>query len=255
MSWDPEEYKSGNYFQKETSDAFCKNFNIVPYGNILDIGCGDGAYSHALANKLMQGHIHGIDSSIEMIHHAVKHWTQSNLSFAVHDIETFYAAEAFDFALSFWCLHWTRIELSLPNIFYALKPGGKFYAIFSSFSGNSISQVWHELMTNCYYRDLTKQYVNSDNSLQNYFLRVIRVLAALPYKQIRLNLHNTHTLLPSIAYFKNLLLTMPFMKSFPEEIMQELLEAMLDTFQAICKRRYGGQLYYATRPIFLEAIK
>jgi hypothetical protein len=48
---------------------------------------------------------------------------------------------------------------------------------------------------------------------------------------------------------------MPFMKQFPAEITEDLLQEMVNAFQDICQRKYGGTLYYETRPIFLEAIK
>ncbi|MCL9683880.1 methyltransferase domain-containing protein [Legionella maioricensis] len=255
VAWDPEQYVLGNYFQSEINDAFRKRFKVKPRGTVLDIGCGDGQYTSMLANTVKHGQILGIDSSEEMIRYANLHWARKNLSFEVHNIEEFECAPIFDFILSFWCLHWTRIEESFPNIFHALKEGGRVYAVFSSFSDNSILQVWHELAKQNRYKDLTDRFINPNYQHTKYFYRVLTVLNQLPFKQVKLNLKTVTVNFPNINYFKNLLLTMPFMNTFPAESIEGLLEEMLQAFQTICQRKYGGRLYYETRPIFLEAIK
>ena len=255
MVWDPEHYKCGNYFQNEVSNAFRASFNVEPYGTILDVGCGDGQYSRLLADTLKPGRILAIDSSQDMVRHANHHWASENLSFEVHCIEEFQPVIEFDVVLSFWCLHWTNIHASFPNIFRALKPGGRVYAVFSSFSDNSILQTWAELVKQDRYRELTERYTHTRGQRENYFFQVVNRLNQLPFKHVKLNLHTTRTYLPSIDYFKNLLLTMPFMKTFSIEIIDSLIEDMLAIFQARCETHYGGKLYYETRPIFLEAIK
>ncbi|MFT4059814.1 MAG: class I SAM-dependent methyltransferase [Legionella sp.] len=253
--WLPDQYVLGNYVQTEVNELFRKSFHVQPFGNIVDIGCGDGQYSNLLASHLKHGHILGIDSSPEMIKHANQQWARENLSFEVHKIEEFHQPLAFDFALSFWCLHWTEIEVSFANIFHALKKGGRIYAVFSSFSDNSILQVWRELAKQGHYRAQVDRYINADNPNRDYLYRVLNVLARLPFQHIKLNLKTIHIYLPDIRYFKNLLLTMPFMKTFPKVLGADLIQSMLDTFQSICQRKYGNRLYYETRPIFLEALK
>lgn len=250
--WTPEHYVNGNYFQHEVNKAFRKNFSVEPFGTILDIGCGDGQYSNLLAKTMKHAHFLGIDNSEDMIRHANQHWKRKNLSFEVHNIEEFHSTTAFDFALSFWCLHWTDIELSLPAVFNALKAGGRMYAVFSSSSDNSIMQTWRILAKQNRYTDLTAKYFKANKT---YIHQVINILHNLPFKQIKLNVKTVNVYFPTIDCFKNLLLTMPFMKSFPEEIIEDFIEDMLLTFQTICQRKYEGKLYYETRPIFVEALK
>jgi SAM-dependent methyltransferase len=255
VAWDPEPYMRGNYFQKEVNEAFRKQFMVKPFGSILDIGCGDGQYSSVLANTLKQGHILGIDSSEDMILHANQQWANKNLSFEAHNIEDFHPTMTFDFALSFWCLHWTNIEHSFPNIFHALKNGGRMYAVFSSFSDNSMLQTWQELAKQNRYKELRDRYVNLNKAYNDFFFRVFNILNQLPFKQIKLNMNTSRILFPTIDYFKNLILTMPFINTFPPERIENLIDDMLNAFQNICQRKYGGALYYETRPIFVEALK
>ena len=255
MVWEPAQYIYGNYFQNELSNAFLRDFKIKPFGHILDVGCGDGQYSSLLADKLKRGHILGIDNSEKMIKHANQHWARNNLSFETHNIRRFRSAIPFDFVLSFWCLHWTNIDLSFPNIFNLLNNKGRLYAVFSSFSENSILQVLQELAKKNCYSALTDRYLNDNRKHTTYFYRVVNILNQLPFKQVKLELKTTLVHFPNLHYFKNLLLTMPFLGTFPVELVDVLLDDMLDIFQNICQRKYEGALYYETRPIFLEAIK
>ncbi|WP_148263596.1 class I SAM-dependent methyltransferase [Legionella drancourtii] len=255
LVWHPEQYLLGNYFQSEVNELFRKRFNIQPSGSILDVGSGDGQYISLLADRLKNGQILGIDSSEEMVTYAKEHWTRKNLSFAVHRIEEYQQSCVFDFILSFWCLHWTQIELSFPNIFNALKLEGRFYAVFSSFSDNSILQAWHELTINSRYMDLAQHNIKAFNLYTDYFYRVFAVLNKLPFKKLKLELETVKICLPSMEHFKGLLLTLPFMKKIPEENQDDLSNTLCDVFQKICQRKYDGELYYETRPIFLEAIK
>ena len=255
MTWDPKIYRQGNYFQNEISESFRKNFDSQLFGNILDIGCGDGYYSNLVANSVKQGQVLGIDSSADMIHYANEHWANKNLTFQRHNIEEFQQDSTFDFILSFWCLHWTNVKLSLPNIFNALKNGGIFYTVFSSFSDNSILQTWAELAKQENYIDLKNRCKNTDEKSKSNFYLLINILNQLPFKRVNLNLKTTRTYLPDINYFKNLLVAMPFIKTFPSERLEVLINDMLEAFQVICQRKYAGKLYYETRPIFLEAVK
>jgi trans-aconitate methyltransferase len=250
--WEPDKYLRGNYFQKEINEAFRKSLRTKFYGNILDIGCGDGSYTHFLAEKVKHSHILGIDSSEEMIRHANQHWTCRDLSFEVHKIEDFVKPLAFDFIFSFWCLHWTNINLSFPGIFQSLKEGGKVYAVFSSFSNHSILQAWKELEKEERYSFLRK---GEEDLSSQFFYQVVNVLSQLPFRQVRLTIKTIKIYFPALDYFKNLVMTMPFMKRIPADRAEEFIEDMTKAFHQICQRRYGDKLYYETRPIYLEAMK
>lgn len=253
--WDPNSYSQGNYFQNQVSESFCKRFNEQLFGNILDVGSGDGCFSHRLANGIKQGNVLGIDKSKEMIQHANENWVADNLSFQSQDIENYQSSPIFDFVLSFWCLHWTNIHNSIPNIYNALKHNGKFYAVFSSLSDNSILQTWRELAKQKHYAELNDRCDNTLKKSNENFYSLIHLLQQLSFKNVRLNLKTTTIYLPDISYFRNLLVSMPFIKKVAAERMELLITDMIDAFKMICKVKYNGELYYETRPIFLEATK
>ncbi len=208
-----------------------------------------------MAEQFKEATILGIDKSEDMVHHANQHWARDNLSFETHSIETYQPHCLFDFILSFWCLHWTDIELAFPNMYHALKDGGRIYAVFSSFSGNSIFETWHELTKQNRYRDLLDHYITSNDTSNTYFYSALNILNQLPFKQVKLNVKSIRVLLPDIDYFKNLLLSMPFAKRHDTAITEDLIADMIISFQEMCQRKYDGKLYYETRPIYLEALK
>lgn len=255
MTWEPQQYVLGNYFQTQVNELFCKSFSREPAGDILDVGCGDGYYSNRLATIYKKSRILGIDSSPEMIKHANQLWARANLSFEVHRIEDFHQQSAFDFVLSFWCLHWTSIDESLLNIFQALKKEGILYAVFSSFSDNSIFQIWQELARQGRHTQLAEEYVETLDSYTNYFYYVLNILARIPFKHMKLDLKTVRIFLPTIDYLQHLILTLPFIQQIPEGVRDELIMDMLGAFMQICQRKYAGKLYYETRPIFLHAVK
>ncbi len=255
MIWDPEQYVLGNYFQTQINEKFRSTFSVRPFGDILDVGCGDGQYTSFLAKTYKNSQILAIDSSPEMIAHARDYWTSKNLSFEVQRIEKYQQSYMFDFVLSFWCLQWTKIEVALANIYEALKIEGRFYATFSSFSESSVLQIWHELAKRGQHREIANENIQRLLPYTNYFYRVLSALNRIPFRQVKMDLQTYRIALPNINYMKNLILILPAIKRVPESLHEELVADMLDAYAHICQHKYGGKLYYETRPIFIEAVK
>lgn len=107
---------------------------------ILDIGCGDGALTASLANRVPLGTLVGMDSSADMIQHASTTHTASrgNLVFIQHECtrldekpeDMIMWDGAWDWVFSNSTFHWllrhqdTRATL-FEDIYRLLKPGGK----------------------------------------------------------------------------------------------------------------------------------
>jgi trans-aconitate 2-methyltransferase len=95
---------------------------------ILDIGCGNGKTTAAIAVRVPNGSVIGVDASSDMIAFAQAHWTpaQSNLQFAVADARRLPFQQEFDLIVSFNALHWIPDQaLPLQSIRSAIKPSGK----------------------------------------------------------------------------------------------------------------------------------
>ena len=96
--------------------------------HVLDLGCGNGRVTAAIASLVPQGTVVGIDASTDMISSANQSYspaTHPNLRFEVSDIRTIPFVEQFDLIVSFNALHWIpQQQEALAAIRRAMKTGG-----------------------------------------------------------------------------------------------------------------------------------
>ncbi len=98
-----------------------------PAEAILDIGCGTGQLTKAIAES--GARVVGIDKSPEMIEAARQNFPA--IDFRVADASDFSFAQPFDAVFSNAALHWvSRAEAAAQCIANALSPGGRFIAEF-----------------------------------------------------------------------------------------------------------------------------
>jgi trans-aconitate 2-methyltransferase len=94
---------------------------------VLDVGCGNGKVTAAIASRLARGTIIGVDPSADMIAFASSHFsaTHPNLRFESGDARSLPFQAEFDLIVSFNALHWIPDqETALRSIRAALKPDG-----------------------------------------------------------------------------------------------------------------------------------
>jgi len=96
---------------------------------VLDVGCGDGKITAALAARVPQGSVVGVDPSHDMIAFAAAHFGPAacpNLRFDVGDARTLPYRDAFDRVVSFNALHWVpEQDAALRSIRRALTVTGQ----------------------------------------------------------------------------------------------------------------------------------
>jgi trans-aconitate methyltransferase len=128
-TWNAEQYKQSSSNQKQWGADLLSMLNLTGNEHVLDIGCGDGMLTAAMADMLPNGLAVGIDSSNEMIALAEKHFPRKdypNLRFMVKDARKLDFDEEFDAVFSNACLHWIIDHLPmLWGIKRSLKDGGK----------------------------------------------------------------------------------------------------------------------------------
>lgn len=115
---------------------------------VLDIGCGAGATTLAMARRLgPQGECLGVDVSEPLLDHARKRAERSNVAnvrFAGGDAQTFdMGAAAFDAAMSrFGVMFFGDFDAAFANIRRSVKPGGKLaFACWRSPADNPLAVV------------------------------------------------------------------------------------------------------------------
>jgi ubiquinone/menaquinone biosynthesis C-methylase UbiE len=99
---------------------------LKPGMSVLDVGCGTGAITRGIAERVgPTGHVLGIDSSDHLIDQARQNHQQSNLQFAIADINTFDDGDQFDLVTSARVLQWLPNPAEvLGHMKRLLKPGG-----------------------------------------------------------------------------------------------------------------------------------
>ncbi|MFN8050898.1 MAG: methyltransferase domain-containing protein [Acidimicrobiales bacterium] len=93
--------------------------------DVVDLGCGTGALTASLAERLGARSVLGIDSSPEMLERAAEH-DGAGVRFERGDIATFDRPSSFDVVISNAALHWTDDHRgTLGRWARAVRPGGQ----------------------------------------------------------------------------------------------------------------------------------
>lgn len=126
MSWDPGQYER---FAAERAQPFWDLAALVddssPIGRMVDLGCGTGALTAALTDRLDVGEARGIDDSPAMLEQARPH-ASARLSFEPGDIGVWTADGDCDLVFSNAALHWVPDHPAvLARWRAALRPGGQ----------------------------------------------------------------------------------------------------------------------------------
>jgi len=125
--WKGGEYAKNSESQKSSADDFLKATQLQGVDAILDVGCGDGKVTAALARAIPQGSVIGVDVSPSMIETA-KIFTSKNLTFQVQDAAQLDFDSQFDLITSFTVMQWVLEQSQALQCFEkALKPGGKLW--------------------------------------------------------------------------------------------------------------------------------
>jgi trans-aconitate methyltransferase len=126
-NWDTALYDQKHAFVFEYVKGLIPLLQPQPGELILDLGCGTGHLTHAIAES--GAHVIGIDSSASMIKTAQT--TYPHLEFHVADARGFSFASPFDAIFSNATLHWILEAAQVARCIAAsLKHGGRFVAEF-----------------------------------------------------------------------------------------------------------------------------
>jgi trans-aconitate 2-methyltransferase len=102
--WNASEYAQRSGLQEAMAGEVLSLLDLNGAERVLDIGCGDGRIMAAIAARLPQGAVIGVDSSRDMIAFASRRFdsaTHGNLRFEVADAHQLPFRDDFDLVVSF----------------------------------------------------------------------------------------------------------------------------------------------------------
>jgi|SRR6185312_14270447 len=130
--WNAEDYARHSSVQQTWALELLGSLELADTDEVLDVGCGDGRVTAAIAARVPKGRVVGVDSSLDMVRHAAERFAQSaypNLTFERGDAAALAFGNAFTVVFSNAALHWVRDHGPvIAGIARALRPGGRLVA-------------------------------------------------------------------------------------------------------------------------------
>ncbi len=128
--WDPDLYHRFRRYRDEPAAMILARLALDRANHIIDLGCGTGEHTVALARRSNAGAALGLDSSAAMIERAIalraslSAGLQPRVAFALGDFRDFAADCAYDVVFSNAAFQWARDHRDLlTRCFRALRPG------------------------------------------------------------------------------------------------------------------------------------
>ncbi len=126
--WDGKGYEQISDLQRHLAERTLSGLVFDGDEHLLDVGCGDGYVTRAIAARLPHGSVVGIDASPRMIEAAVARPDPAGavVRFEVADVRAMPFVDEFDVVVSFNTLHWlVDQQAALSAIARACKPDGR----------------------------------------------------------------------------------------------------------------------------------
>ena len=133
-SWNGSEYRENTAHHRAFDPPALWDLRLEPGDSLLDVGCGAGDLTAALADHYPRAEVIGIDASPSQVEQARRH-RHPRVHFEVRRVQELDWQARFAAVCSIACLHWIPLEehpLVLERIFSALVPGGRLIASFAA---------------------------------------------------------------------------------------------------------------------------
>jgi len=111
FKWDASDYERHSGAQLQWARDLIEKLDLRGHESVLDIGCGDGKVTAAIAARLPEGRVVGIDNSTAMIELARERHAGANLHFKRVDVRNLARTERFDVVFSNAVMHWIKRHL------------------------------------------------------------------------------------------------------------------------------------------------
>lgn len=238
--WPAADYEIGSHIQRVISNKYLSDLHFAADDAVLDIGCGEGAYSTNIIEQIPQGTFLGIDASANMLQLAQKKLAKyPQVSLLESDILETQFSERFNYIVSFWCLHWVKeIETAYQKIYAALKKEGHFFTIFS-LGKDPYIQACEAIKASGKF-----PFLNDFKSPFNLFQisELSKQIAKIPFKQLQVEEHQEILELPSLDIFRRFVKGISFYQGqIPDDMVDILNEEIVGFYDNYCQEQYQGK--------------
>lgn len=151
-TWNAKDYGVNSQNQFQWATELLTKLKLHDDETVLDIGCGEGKITAAIAASLPKGRVVGVDSSEQMINLAKKAYPTvkyPNLIFMLMDAQKLAFNEEFEVAFSNAALHWVLDQKSvLSGVKRSLKSGGRIlFQMAGKGNAKAILEIFDKLFT------------------------------------------------------------------------------------------------------------
>ncbi|HEY4210184.1 MAG TPA: methyltransferase domain-containing protein [Steroidobacteraceae bacterium] len=166
FQWNPQDYARNSSCQESLAKDLLTLAAVRVDETVLDVGCGDGRTTAAIAAAAADGRVTGVDLSGEMIQHACDRYCAShqNLTFRQADAAQLPFENQFSLVFSNATLHWVPDQrAAVLGIARALISGGRVVAQFGGSPGNGteVAEAFDEVAASPRWRGLLRPFVKA----------------------------------------------------------------------------------------------
>lgn len=256
--WHGAEYYENSSSQKDAAADLLKFVPLKGNERVLDVGCGDGKISAAIASKLPNGSLLGVDISPSMIEFALQAFPEAgyaNLKFALQDAQKLNYNGEFDLIFSFTTLQWIQDHSAfLTGAYNGLKAKGVLAVTMPMGLPDTLAQAVNEIIAQPNWTPYFDQFHTGWNFVteQEYgkWLKAhnfaIQRLAVVPQKDI----------FPSREVFQKFISQwFPYLRPLPQDQKQLFMNAVIDRFLQLETPFPNGEVHFKIRRLEVVAYK
>lgn len=254
--WKGDEYAKNSESQKASADDFMHGVQFTGSEAVLDVGCGDGKITAAMAKAVPQGSVTGIDISASMIQAAMSAFsTIKNLKFEVQDAAKLNFDKKFDLITSFTVMQWVLEQAQALQCFEkALKAGGKLWIQMPTGLPSTMLEALETTISSERWKNYFTEFSAPWRFYQPDEYRTLLIDAH--FTPIRLDVTTKHEHFPSRVVFQGFLRQwFPYLRPLPADQKEAFLTKFLDNYLTILPPDEQGRVSFIVERLEVEATK
>ena len=252
--WKGDDYAKNNDSQKSSAEDFMQGVQFKGTECILDVGCGDGKITAAMARSVPKGDVVGVDISSSMIQAAKGAFSeQQNLRFLVEDAAKVDFDQKFDLITSFTVMQWVLEQTqALQRFEKALKPGGKLWIQMPTGLPVAMQQALDKTLSSEKWKGTFAQFSPPWRFYQADEYKAL--LQSTHFKPVRLDVVSKHEHFPSRAAFHGFLKQwFPYLRPLAADQKDAFLTDLLDNYLSILPVDDQGRVSFIVDRLEVEA--